>query len=439
MIGMSQIYILVEYNRKWEKVDVGFWRWFGVCMSKGFVVYRSINFLELEETIYDRTSIDRNIYAIEITHKPAGDIFGDIATPTLISNDSDIIDLMFLYKEKQGMTLHVIIKEKCDKGKAIYVRGDDDLSSNGGDALGFHDDYFECRINEEISFVARFVPTELLGSYEHPLQICATSTPINERISGFNPTPITGSIPTPEETVLEEVANEDDGVDKVGDDVPERGDEVRKGCDGVPEEDDSRCQHSESEEIRFVPLISSDSGRNDGSDLMVGKHFDSKEELNTKLNLVAINGKFKMNVKKSTKSLKEVVCVDEPNCLWRVRATKMPGSNFFVIRQYNGIHTCSLMNRSINHRQASSRVIGTNMKEHFIDCKQPHNIPEEVRAIKVVESNVKMFRKRPRLTHFPSQGEYIVKKYKCATCGQKGHNSKKCPKLSHPSNVRSST
>ncbi|GMN55249.1 hypothetical protein TIFTF001_024362 [Ficus carica] len=171
MIGMSQIYILVKYNGKWEKVDGGFWRWFRVGMSKGFVVDRSINFLELEETIYDRTSIDRRMYAIEITHKPVGDIFGDTATPTLISNDSDIIDLI-----------------------------------NGGDALGFHDDYFGCRINEEIPFVARFVPTELLGSYEHPLQICATSTPINEMITGFNPTPITGSNPTPEETVLEEVA-----------------------------------------------------------------------------------------------------------------------------------------------------------------------------------------------------------------------------------------
>ncbi|GMN38473.1 hypothetical protein TIFTF001_007711 [Ficus carica] len=221
LASMSQIYIIVEYNGKWKKVDGGFWRWFGVGMSKGFVFDRSIKFLELEETIYDRTSINRR----------------------------------------------------------------------------FHDDYFGCRINEEISFVARFVPTELVGSYEHPLQICATSTPINERITGFNPNSITGSNPTPEETVPEEVANEDYRV---------------------PEEDDSRWQYAESEETRFVPLISSDSGRNDGSDLMVGKHFDSKEELNTKLNLVAINGKFEMKVKKSTKSLKEVVCVEEPNCLWRV-------------------------------------------------------------------------------------------------------------------------
>ncbi|GMN53205.1 hypothetical protein TIFTF001_022354 [Ficus carica] len=165
VVCMSQIYILVEYNGKWKKVDGGFWMWFGVGMSKGFVVDRSINFLKLEETIYDRTSIDRR--------------------------------------------------------KAIYVHDDDDLNNNGGDALGFHDDYFGCRINEEIPFVARFIPNELLGSYEHPLQICATSTPINKRITDFNPTPITGSNPTPEETVLEEVANEDDDVYKAGDNVPE--------------------------------------------------------------------------------------------------------------------------------------------------------------------------------------------------------------------------
>ncbi|GMN75679.1 hypothetical protein TIFTF001_056641 [Ficus carica] len=50
-----------------------------------------------------------------------------------------------------------------------------------------------------------------------------------------------------------------------------------------------------------------------------------------------------------------------------------------------------------------------------------------------------MFRGRPRLTRFPSQGECIVKKYKCTSCGQKGHNSKKCPNLANPSDVSSNT
>ncbi|GMN71693.1 hypothetical protein TIFTF001_054634 [Ficus carica] len=125
MTSMSRIYILVEYNGKWKNVDGSFWRWFGVGMSKDFVVDRSINFLELEETIYDKTSIDR---------------------------------------KKQGMTLHVIIKEKYDKGKAIYVCGDDDLNNDGSDALGFHDDYFGCRNNEEISFVTSLFQLNYSGS-----------------------------------------------------------------------------------------------------------------------------------------------------------------------------------------------------------------------------------------------------------------------------------
>ena len=56
---MNRIYIFVKYNGKWANVDGSFWRWFGIGMSKDFVVDRSINFLELEETIYDKTNIDR--------------------------------------------------------------------------------------------------------------------------------------------------------------------------------------------------------------------------------------------------------------------------------------------------------------------------------------------------------------------------------------------
>ena len=76
-----------------------------------------------------------------------------------------------------------------------------------------------------------------------------------------------------------------------------------------------------------------------------------------------------MKTHKSTKKFKEVRCVDD-KCLRRLRARKLPNSNFFVIRQYNGFHSCTLMNRSIHHRQASSRVIGARMQGHFMDIKE---------------------------------------------------------------------
>ena len=76
-----------------------------------------------------------------------------------------------------------------------------------------------------------------------------------------------------------------------------------------------------------------------------------------------------MKTHKSTKKFKEVRCVDD-KCLWRLRARKLPNSNFFVIRQYNSFHFCKLMNRSSHHRQAFSRVIGARMQGHFKDIKE---------------------------------------------------------------------
>ncbi|XP_030479257.1 uncharacterized protein LOC115696497 [Cannabis sativa] len=79
-----------------------------------------------------------------------------------------------------------------------------------------------------------------------------------------------------------------------------------------------------------------------------------------------------MRTTKSNKSIKEVRCVSE-NRSWRVRATKMKDSHFFVIRQYHSLHSCSLMNRNANHKQASSRVIGSRVQGHFKNSKDPFN------------------------------------------------------------------
>ncbi|XP_062081024.1 uncharacterized protein LOC133785825 [Humulus lupulus] len=51
----------------------------------------------------------------------------------------------------------------------------------------------------------------------------------------------------------------------------------------------------------------------------------------------------------------------------------MKDSHFFVIRQYYSLHSCSLMNRNANHRQASSRVIDSRVQGHFKNSKDPLN------------------------------------------------------------------
>ena len=67
--------------------------------------------------------------------------------------------------------------------------------------------------------------------------------------------------------------------------------------------------------------------------------------------------------------MEEVRCIDD-KCLWRLRARKLLNSNFFIIHQYNGFHSCALMNRSIHHKQPSNRIIGARMQGHFKDIKE---------------------------------------------------------------------
>ena len=99
-------------------------------------------------------------------------------------------------------------------------------------------------------------------------------------------------------------------------------------------------------------FIANDSGSTDikasalynftnGSSLVVGQHFVSKDELKNRLHEVAINNYFEMRIINSFTSLYVVKCVDD-KCTWRLWATKIMNSNYFSIRAYNNTHTCDL-------------------------------------------------------------------------------------------------
>ena len=190
---------------------------------------------------------------------------------------------------------------------------------------------------------------------EHASHIRGASRDNNEVICS-NPTPTNLSDRTP-----------GDGFDVEGNDS--RPQSPRQVYDQFVDDQNTTSQQFDWAKDNISRSYSSGDGRHDGSDFVLGQYFETKEDLNLKLSLVAINGKFEMKTHKSTKILKKVRCFDD-KCLWRLRARKLPNSNFFVICQYNGFHSCTLMNRSIHHRQASSRVIGARMQGHFTDIKE---------------------------------------------------------------------
>ncbi|KAL5581296.1 hypothetical protein UlMin_013738 [Ulmus minor] len=126
-----------------------------------------------------------------------------------------------------------------------------------------------------------------------------------------------------------------------------------------------------SDEPVNVPTIeASDSTFSDGSDLHEGKYFNTKKDLKRKLSDIAMKGNFEFRTRKSNRSLWVIECID-PNCSWRLRASKIvPESTKFVIRKYVGVHSCSLLNRNANHRQATYVVIGEQVAPQYVGVEK---------------------------------------------------------------------
>ncbi|KAL5543618.1 hypothetical protein UlMin_007402 [Ulmus minor] len=83
-----------------------------------------------------------------------------------------------------------------------------------------------------------------------------------------------------------------------------------------------------------------------------------------------MKGNFEFRTRKSNRSLWVIECIDL-NCSWRLRASKIvPESTKFVIRKYVGVHSCSLLNRNANHRQATYVVIGEQVAPQYVGVEK---------------------------------------------------------------------
>ncbi|XP_024014702.1 uncharacterized protein LOC112088545 [Eutrema salsugineum] len=116
-------------------------------------------------------------------------------------------------------------------------------------------------------------------------------------------------------------------------------------------------------------------------DLYVNKHFKNKDELMLQMRKWALDWKFEFRSAWSNKTRVVLRCVD-PNCTWRMRATKLPSSNFFGVRTYVSEHNCDTTHRNANHRQATAKVLGTLICSNYREKKyglNPKQIEEKVR------------------------------------------------------------
>ena len=106
--------------------------------------------------------------------------------------------------------------------------------------------------------------------------------------------------------------------------------------------------------------------------------FENKRLLQYHLHLDAMTKHYQFKVKRSTSALLHVTCIENEGCPWQLRATRMRDSEFFVVKRYDDVHTCSIEIVQGHHRQAKSWMIGECVKRKYLDPTNTSYKPREI-------------------------------------------------------------
>ncbi|XP_022158254.1 uncharacterized protein LOC111024785 [Momordica charantia] len=127
---------------------------------------------------------------------------------------------------------------------------------------------------------------------------------------------------------------------------------------------------------------------------------------------------FEYRVKKSTKSLYTVGCIED-GCKWSLRSRKIKGSDTFLISTFYEVHSCTREVMKHDHQQARSRVVGQIIKSTFKDVSRrykPKDIVNDMRKNYAVNIRYgKAWRVRERalelLMGSPKKSYTLLRKY----------------------------
>ncbi|GMN24621.1 hypothetical protein TIFTF001_050337 [Ficus carica] len=106
--------------------------------------------------------------------------------------------------------------------------------------------------------------------------------------------------------------------------------------------------------------------------------FENKKLLQYHLHHDAMSKHYQFKVKRSNSTLLHVICIDNEGCQWQLRATRMRGSEMFVVKRFDDVHTCSIEIVQGHHRQAKSWMIGECVKAKYLDPTNTLYRPAEI-------------------------------------------------------------
>ncbi|GMN27909.1 hypothetical protein TIFTF001_051621 [Ficus carica] len=114
--------------------------------------------------------------------------------------------------------------------------------------------------------------------------------------------------------------------------------------------------------------------------------FENKKLLQYHLHHDAMSKHYQFKVKRSNSTLLHMICIDNEGCSWQLRATRMRGSELFVVKRYDDVHTCSIEIVQGHHRQAKSWMIGECVKTKYLDPTNTSYRPGEIMRVRHAES-----------------------------------------------------
>ncbi|CAH9088755.1 unnamed protein product [Cuscuta epithymum] len=119
----------------------------------------------------------------------------------------------------------------------------------------------------------------------------------------------------------------------------------------------------------------------DGMDttLRINGLYPSKEEFKETLQIYALHNKFEFETKTSNPWVLHVICVDQ-NCKWAVRGVRIKESDYFQIKRFDNVHSCSIDYRLGANRQATAAVIGKLIKHQYLDASRKPYQPKAIMA-----------------------------------------------------------
>ena len=100
-----------------------------------------------------------------------------------------------------------------------------------------------------------------------------------------------------------------------------------------------------------------------------GQHFTSKTALQATMKICAMKHNFDYKLGKPDKRVWYVRCADD-DCRWHVRAERLTGFSYFIIKKYVHDHSCAPSSRNHSVRTTSSKTIGSLIMHKYESDKE---------------------------------------------------------------------